>query len=128
MPRRQIEQTAPLEDRLSQKAQRLRQEAGEAPAGVDRARLLRQARQVETAAELSNWLRPSAGKRYEMTAAPEQSYRLYTIGNDNQLTGRIEMACQDDEAAKLLARQMVNGRAAELWCGTRMVAVLKPRS
>jgi hypothetical protein len=125
MQRCRIKQTAALEERLGRKAQRLRRAAGGGPTPVDRAR---QARQVENAAEISNWLRPSEGKRFEMTSLPEQGYRVYTIGNDNRFTGRIDFMCRDDEAAKLQARQIMNGRSVELWCGTRMVAVLEPES
>jgi hypothetical protein len=43
-------------DRLTQEAQRLREEASKARKPEDRARLLRKARQTETAAHISEWL------------------------------------------------------------------------
>jgi hypothetical protein len=55
MQRRRIEQTT-LEERLVKEAQRLRQEAKGTPAGIERERLLRQARQAETASHVNEWL------------------------------------------------------------------------
>lgn len=52
--RRRFTQLQPLEERLSEQAERLRMEVRGTPPGVKRERLIRRARQMETA---SDWLR-----------------------------------------------------------------------
>jgi hypothetical protein len=47
------------EHRLAQEAKRLRKEARGTPPGVERDRLIRKARQAETGAQASEWLRSS---------------------------------------------------------------------
>jgi hypothetical protein len=55
--RRRFNYTESLEQRLANEAQRLRKEAKGTPPGVERDRLLRRARQAETASHMSKWLR-----------------------------------------------------------------------
>jgi hypothetical protein len=45
-----------LPDRLTQEAQRLREEAEQMPYGTEQQMLLRKARQAETAAHMDEWL------------------------------------------------------------------------
>jgi hypothetical protein len=59
MQRRRTKQTTPLEDRLAEKAQRLREQARAAPPGPEREELIRKARQTETAAHMNDWLTSS---------------------------------------------------------------------
>jgi hypothetical protein len=47
---------APLDQRLEEQAKRLRKEAKGTPPGVEREKLIRQARQAETAAHIDKWL------------------------------------------------------------------------
>ena len=54
--RRRFKQIDPLDKRLSEEAERLRKEARGTPPGVERDRLVRLARQAETAARMSEWL------------------------------------------------------------------------
>ena len=54
--RRRFKQTLSLGDRLAEEAARLRQQARRAPQGVERDRLLRRARQAETAIDVNKWL------------------------------------------------------------------------
>jgi hypothetical protein len=54
--RRRFKQTSPLDQRLTEEAQRLRKEARGTPPGIERERLIRKARQVETAAHMQEWL------------------------------------------------------------------------
>jgi hypothetical protein len=54
---RRIAQTSSLEQRLAQQAVCLRKQAQGTPYGVERERLIRKARQAETASHLSEWLR-----------------------------------------------------------------------
>jgi hypothetical protein len=53
MQRRRIRQTVPLEERLIQEAARLRQLARGTPPGIERERMIRRARQAESASHLS---------------------------------------------------------------------------
>jgi len=57
MERRRFKQTVSLELRLAEEAKRLRAEAKLLPPGAEREALLRRARQAETGAHLSEWLR-----------------------------------------------------------------------
>jgi len=50
---------APLDQRLIEEAQRLRKEARGTPPGVIRDKLIRHARQAETAAHMREWLSSS---------------------------------------------------------------------
>nr|WP_244647786.1 hypothetical protein [Bradyrhizobium diazoefficiens] len=54
--RRRFKQTKSLEERLSEEAKRLREEAKLHPPGAVREALLRKARQAETASRINEWL------------------------------------------------------------------------
>ena len=56
MQRRRFKDTAPLDQRLTEQAERLRKEANGIPPGIERERLIRQARQAETASHMREWL------------------------------------------------------------------------
>lgn len=56
MPRRRFKQTVSLSARLTAEARRLREEARELSPGARRERLLRKARQLETASHIDAWL------------------------------------------------------------------------
>ena len=56
MQRRRFKQTTSLDQRLIAEAQRLRKEAKSIPPGIERERLIRRARQAETALHLTEWL------------------------------------------------------------------------
>ena len=49
-------------------------------------------------------------------------YYAYVMGRDGHIQNRIAILCHDDEEAKRLAKQLVDGHDVELWQGTRMVA------
>jgi hypothetical protein len=55
MQRHSFKENAPLNQRLTEQAERLRKEA-HTPPGVMRDQLIRQARQAETASHMSEWL------------------------------------------------------------------------
>jgi hypothetical protein len=55
--RRRIKQSAPLETRLVDEAHRLQELAKGTPPGLRREWILRRARQAETGAQISEWLR-----------------------------------------------------------------------
>lgn len=54
--RRRFKQTETLEERLGGEVIRLREEAKALPHGAKREKLIRKARQIETASHLSEWL------------------------------------------------------------------------
>jgi hypothetical protein len=56
MQRRRFKENAPLNQRLTEQAERLRKEAQGTPPGVMRDQLIRQARQAETASHMQEWL------------------------------------------------------------------------
>ena len=56
MIRRRFKQLKSLEERLSEEAKRLREEAKLLPPGAVRETLLRRARQAETGSHMSEWL------------------------------------------------------------------------
>ena len=57
MLRRRFEQIRPLDQRLEEEAKRLRKEAQGTPPGDEREKLIRRARQAETALRIEEWLR-----------------------------------------------------------------------
>ena len=56
MQRRSFKENGPLDQRLTEQAERLRKEAQGTPPGVMRDKLIRQARQAETASHIQEWL------------------------------------------------------------------------
>jgi len=51
-----------------------------------------------------------------------QGYRAYFIGPDGHVQKRVDLLCENDEAAKEKAEQMVDGHDVELWQLDRMIA------
>lgn len=56
MKRRRFKRTESLKQRLTEQAAKLRQDAQMTPPGAKRDKLIRQARQLETAANIQDWL------------------------------------------------------------------------
>ena len=56
MARHRLKQVAPLDQRLSLEAQRLRKEAEGISPGIEHEKLIRRARQAETASHIQEWL------------------------------------------------------------------------
>lgn len=56
MQRRRFKQISSLEQRLAEEAKRLRAQAEKLPPGPDRERLLRKAREDETAGQMADWI------------------------------------------------------------------------
>ena len=50
-----------------------------------------------------------------------EEYRVYFLDPDGHVSRRVDFVCEDEEAARQHARQLVDGRAVELWTGTRLV-------
>jgi hypothetical protein len=52
-------------------------------------------------------------------------YRAYIIGPDGRVQGRVDLtSCQDDDAAREHAAQLVDGHDIELWDGGRKIETL----
>jgi predicted dinucleotide-binding enzyme len=54
-------------------------------------------------------------------------YYAYLIDVDGHSAKRVGIVCGDDEEAKGLAEQMVDGHAIELWHEARMIAAFEPK-
>jgi hypothetical protein len=54
-----------------------------------------------------------------------RDYRAYIIGSDGHVKDRHEFWAEDDEKAKELARQYVNGHDIELWHRDKKIAKFK---
>jgi hypothetical protein len=52
-------------------------------------------------------------------------YRAYKVGSDGHFVGYEPMICANDQEAIAKAQGMVGDRDIELWCGERLVIVLK---
>jgi hypothetical protein len=48
-------------------------------------------------------------------------YRVYVIGPDDHILRRIDLVCEDDDAALARARRLVEDRPVELWRGDRLL-------
>jgi len=55
----------------------------------------------------------------------QHAYRAYLIGWDGHIVHRVDLECDDDEAAKEHAKRLVDGHDIELWDGARKVAEFK---
>ncbi|TPQ33095.1 hypothetical protein C2U70_20105 [Bradyrhizobium guangdongense] len=76
MQRRRFKQTTTLEERLAGEAKRLREDAKSVPPGAAREAMLRKARQAETGAHFSEWLRsPDATSSAEAGAGEGSASR-----------------------------------------------------
>jgi hypothetical protein len=53
-------------------------------------------------------------------------YYAYIIGPDDHITGRVEIICPNDQEAKRLAKQLVDGHAIELWQEARKIERFEP--
>jgi hypothetical protein len=49
-------------------------------------------------------------------------YRAYLVGPDGRIASRIDLICEDENAAREKARQLADDWAVELWFGDRKIA------
>ena len=49
-------------------------------------------------------------------------YRAYIVGMEGRIIRAVELLCPDDDSAKELARNLVDGHDVELWQGVRQIA------
>ena len=52
----------------------------------------------------------------------EHIYRAYLIGSDGNIVSRVDLGCDNDEAAERLAKALVDDYDVELWDGGRKIA------
>jgi hypothetical protein len=98
MNRNRVKQTEPLEQRLADEAKRLCKAAHSTPHGVERDRLIRRARQAETATHLIEFFhRPDCGCPYERhaTALGKASYRCCRMRADPESLSPVCRVWQD---------------------------------
>src|SRR5271154_536255 len=106
----------PLDQRLIEEAQRLRKEARGTHPGIERERLIRRARQAETAARITEWLtspRPAG-------PAVMLEYRAHTVGDDGHFNGFEPFVCANDVEAVTKAKILAQRHRVELWSGPRL--------
>lgn len=53
------------------------------------------------------------------------NYTAYMMGS-NGIVYRVEIMCDDEDAAKERARLLAAGNAVELWDGARLIAEYRP--
>jgi hypothetical protein len=54
-----------------------------------------------------------------------QEYRVFIKGSDGHIQSRLDLLCEDDEAAKKRAEQLIDGHDIELWQLGRMICEIK---
>ncbi len=59
-------------------------------------------------------------------SAAMPGYYAYLIGDDDHITARVEIICDDDQEAKRLAKQLVDRQAVELWQEARKLGRFDP--
>jgi len=52
-------------------------------------------------------------------------YRGYLLKEDGHVIHRLDLLCPDDKAAKVRAKQLVDGHDVELWERARHIATFK---
>jgi hypothetical protein len=62
VPQRRFDHILSLEERLSEQSSRLRKIAKDTPPGIERDRLLRKAKQLESTVQISEWLRSTGAQ------------------------------------------------------------------
>jgi hypothetical protein len=57
-----------------------------------------------------------------------QEYRAYIIGLDGHVQSRVDIRCDDEAEAIMLARQLVDGHDVELWQLDRQIETFRHTS
>ena len=52
-------------------------------------------------------------------------YRVYIVGDDGHFLRAVDIFCDDDEAAKDRAKQLVDGHDVELWQLDRKIGTFR---
>ena len=121
---------ATFEERLAEEAIKFKEAAEKQPHGsTARELLLRRARQAETAAHISDWLRSpelQPPKEDQGGGTKMTGYYAYFTADDGHITSRVTILAANDEEAKEQAQQLVDGHAVELWQEARKIAIFDP--
>ena len=64
---------------------------------------------------------PRRPRQQKSGGASLQQYRLYFLGGDGHITYSHEFEAEDEARATKVAEAWLEGRAAELWIGTRKI-------
>jgi hypothetical protein len=51
------------------------------------------------------------------------TFTAYTVSSDGDVQQRVDLICEDEEAAKARAKQLVDGDDVELWQRDKRIAV-----
>ena len=114
LERQRFKPIDPLDNSLSEEAERLRKEARGTPPGVER----RQA--YSQGAACGNRLPHERVAQLQGSSASDigrtaMDYRAYIMGPDGHIENRVELQCDHDDEAVGLAKQLVDGHDVELW-------------
>ena len=55
-----------------------------------------------------------------------EEYRVYIIGSDGHIAGRVDIRCHDESEARKRAKGAVDGHAVELWHADRLIERFEP--
>jgi hypothetical protein len=55
-------------------------------------------------------------------ARPLKEYQAYMVGEDGRISQRIDLSCENDEAARQRASGFADRNTIELWQNDRMIA------
>jgi hypothetical protein len=53
-------------------------------------------------------------------------YKVYALGQDHHVVSRVDLICEEDEAAKERARRLVDRSPIELWRGQTFLGRFDP--
>jgi hypothetical protein len=68
---------------------------------------------------------PEAPSRFPHEGDRMHNYKAYLLGRTGNIVSRVDLDCNDDEAAKKRANALVGGHDVELWDGARKIAEFK---
>jgi hypothetical protein len=111
MQRPRFTQEIPFDERLAQEAERLRKQAEALPHGPEREKLLRKARQAETAAHVDQWL-SSPGLQPPKSIASCLLPKLPPSSSPEPVPttivklSMVSLDCKNEEAAVELAKRL----------------------
>lgn len=54
-----------------------------------------------------------------------KEYRVYIIGADERILSRVDLVCENHEAAKERAKQLLDGHDIELWHINQRIAIFR---
>jgi hypothetical protein len=55
-----------------------------------------------------------------------EEYKAYLMGPDGHIAGRVDLLCENEEAARGRAQLLAQDCVIELWRGARLIAEFRP--